>query len=132
MKLKINWDALGIGASLACAIHCALLPLVLSSLPVFGINIVDNKGFEFFMIGLACAIGAYALSHGYKKHHKNIVPFILFFSGMFFLLAKEVWHQYSVILLIPAVVLIVLSHYINFKLCRRMFPEKKGAQISDL
>jgi hypothetical protein len=27
MKGKINWDALGIGASLACAIHCALLPL---------------------------------------------------------------------------------------------------------
>ena len=26
MKLKINWDVLGIGASLACAIHCALLP----------------------------------------------------------------------------------------------------------
>ena len=42
MKLKINWDALGIGASLACAIHCALLPLFLSSLPLFGTNIINN------------------------------------------------------------------------------------------
>ena len=24
-----NWDAIGVGASLACAIHCALLPLFL-------------------------------------------------------------------------------------------------------
>ncbi|HAL95914.1 MAG TPA: MerC domain-containing protein, partial [Chitinophagaceae bacterium] len=33
MRFRINWDALGISASIACAIHCALLPLFLSSLP---------------------------------------------------------------------------------------------------
>ena len=33
MRLKINWDALGIATSLACAIHCAVLPLLLTSLP---------------------------------------------------------------------------------------------------
>ena len=45
MKGKINWDALGIGASLACAIHCALLPLFFSTLPLFGINIIHHLGF---------------------------------------------------------------------------------------
>jgi len=34
MNWKVNWDALGVGASLACAIHCAVLPLILTSLPV--------------------------------------------------------------------------------------------------
>jgi hypothetical protein len=42
MSKKINWDALGIATSLACAIHCALLPLFLSSLPLFGVNIIEN------------------------------------------------------------------------------------------
>ena len=41
MKFKINWDAFGIAASVACAIHCAVLPLILSSLPLFGINIIE-------------------------------------------------------------------------------------------
>jgi len=119
MSVKINWDAMGIGASVACAIHCALLPLVLTALPIFGINIIDNKAFEYFMILLAFAIGAYALSHGYRKHHKNAAPLIVFSCGMLFLFAKEIWHDYSVILLIPAVTLIVSAHIINFKLCRK-------------
>ncbi|HEX7905671.1 MAG TPA: MerC family mercury resistance protein, partial [Chitinophagaceae bacterium] len=57
MKYKINWDALGIGASLACAIHCALLPLLISSLPLFGMDIINNETFEISMIVLAFGIG---------------------------------------------------------------------------
>ena len=44
--LKINYDALGIAASVACAIHCAVLPLLMSSLPILGINIINNVFFE--------------------------------------------------------------------------------------
>jgi hypothetical protein len=119
MKLKINWDALGIGTSVACAIHCALLPLVLTALPIFGVNIIENKPFEYSMILLAFAIGAYALSHGFRRHHRNAVPLIVFSIGIIFLFAKEVWHTYSIVLLIPAVTLIVTAHFINFKLCRK-------------
>ena len=57
MNFRINWDALGISASLACAIHCALLPLLLSSLPVFGVNILHNLKFEIIMILMALVIG---------------------------------------------------------------------------
>src|SRR5215210_8843187 len=71
---KINWDALGIVTSIACAIHCALLPLLLTSLPLFGINIINNLSFELFMILLAFCIGAYSLFHGWKKHHHSWLP----------------------------------------------------------
>lgn len=125
MRFKLNWDALGIGASLACAIHCALLPLVMSTLPIFGINIIDNKAFEYFMIFLAFAVGSYALRHGYQKHHHSLTPVLLFTVGILFLFAKEIWHEYSVILLIPAVTLIVWGHFYNYRLCRK--GEKKAA-----
>ncbi|HEY0298067.1 MAG TPA: MerC domain-containing protein [Arachidicoccus sp.] len=118
--MKINWDAMGIGASVACAIHCALLPLVLSSLPILGVNIIENKSFEYFMIALAFVIGAYALSHGFRKHHRNLAPLLIFSGGMLFLFAKEIWHDHALLLLIPAVTLIVSAHYVNFKLCRKV------------
>jgi MerC mercury resistance protein len=118
MKYKINWDALGIGASLACAIHCALLPLFLSSLPLFGINIIHNIGFEIGMILLALIIGSYSLYHGYKKHHHSLLPLILFFSGFIFLVLKQFFIQYETWLLIPAVALIITAHLINYKSCR--------------
>lgn len=120
MRLKLNWDALGIGASLACAIHCALLPLVMTTLPIFGINIIENKGFEYFMIFLAFAVGAYALSHGYRKHHRSLFPVMIFMVGMLFLLSKEIWHDYSIVLLIPAVTLILWAHFYNYRLCRKV------------
>jgi hypothetical protein len=118
MKLKINWDALGIGTSIACAIHCALLPLFLTSLPLFGINIVHNTAFEFGMIGLALIIGSRAMYHGYKKHHHSWKPLVFFLIGMLFLFTKQFMLHWHYVLLIPAVFFIIYAHLINFKACR--------------
>lgn len=118
MKFRINWDALGIGASLACAIHCALLPLFLSSLPLFGINIIHNDWFEVGMILLALCIGSYSLYHGYKKHHHSLLPLALFSAGFVFLVLKQFYIHHQTWMLIPAVALIVTAHILNYKSCR--------------
>jgi hypothetical protein len=116
-RLKINWDALGITASLACAIHCALLPLFLTSLPLFGINIIHNAEFEYGMILLAFFVGAYSLYHGWKKHHHSKKPITIFTIGIILLFAKQIWHNYETLFLIPAVICIVTGHIINYKSC---------------
>jgi len=118
MNSRINWDALGISASLACAIHCAILPLVLTSLPIIGIDLIDNEGFEYFMIVLAFAIGAFSLWHGYRKHHHSYIPLLIFIPGMLLLLAKQIWHDYQYWILPVAVLLIVVAHLKNYKACR--------------
>src|SRR5450432_2971862 len=107
MAGKINWDTLGITASVACAIHCAVLPLVLTSLPVFGFDIVQNSFFEYGMILLAFLVGIYSLSHGFRKHHGRFLPFTIFSIGILFLLAKQVWHTLHLWLLVPAVIAII-------------------------
>ncbi|HEX2629370.1 MAG TPA: MerC domain-containing protein [Chitinophagaceae bacterium] len=118
MKFKINWDALGIGASMACAIHCALLPMFLSSLPLFGVNIIENQAFEAGMIILAFVIGSYSLYHGYRKHHHSWLPFILFSIGFLCLVFKEFVAHNQIWLLIPAVILIISAHISNYRSCR--------------
>jgi uncharacterized membrane protein YoaK (UPF0700 family) len=118
MKFKINWDAFGIAASVACAIHCAVLPLLLSSLPLFGINIIENQGFEFIMIALAFIVGVYSLYHGRKKHHHSYYPMLLFAAGIGILFIKSILYSHSLMLLLPAVSLVVIAHYLNYKLCR--------------
>lgn len=116
--IKINWDAFGVTVSIACAIHCALLPLILSSLPLFGVDIIDNIYFEYGMIALAFFVGAYSLYHGFKKHHHKWLPLIIFSVGIFCLLAKQIFHNWHLYLLIPAVIFIILSHFLNYKFCR--------------
>ena len=118
MNKKINWDALGITASLACAIHCALLPLFFTSLPIFGINIIENPAFEAIMVGVAFIIGSYSLYHGYKKHHHSFVPIIVFTIGFVFLILKLFFVEYEYWLLVPAVFGIIFSHIINYRACR--------------
>ena len=119
MNLKINWDGLGIATSLACAIHCIVLPLLLTSLPLFGMNIIHNVYFEWGMIMLAFAVGVYALAHGYKTHHKNILPVFLFTAGFLLLITKQFFLQIEGYFVVPAVILIVSAHYINYRLCTK-------------
>lgn len=118
-RVKINWDAAGIATAIACAIHCAILPLFLISLPILGINIINNKPFEYGMIGTAFIVGCIALSHGFRKHHHHIAPLILFAIGIFFLILKEYLVSIELPFLIIAFIFIVGAHYINYRLCRK-------------
>ena len=116
---RINLDGLGIAASLLCAIHCAVLPLLFTSLPLLGLDLVKNKGFEYGMIGLAFAIGSYALYHGFKKHHHRIIPFLLLIAGFVFLFLKEMLPAHHTWMVLPALLLIVSAHYANYKYCQK-------------
>lgn len=118
MNFKINWDAFGIATSVACAIHCAVLPLVLSSLPLFGINIIENQGFELLMIGLAFVVGVYSLYHGRKKHHHSYTPLLIFALGIVLMVVKSISQSHTLWLLIPAVTAVITAHFLNYKLCR--------------
>jgi hypothetical protein len=121
MGLKINWHALGISTSIICAIHCALAPLLMSSLPLFGVNIIENVWVELLLLGSAFLIGIISLWHGYKKHHHTITPLMLFSTGMLlFFIHQFTDNDYSVlILVIPGVVAIIAAHMLNYVKCRK-------------
>ena len=120
MFRKLNLDPLGVSASILCAIHCAVLPLLMASLPILGINILHNALFEYGMIALAFAIGTTALWHGFTRHHHKLTPWLLFTAGMCCLIAKEIWLNYEFGFLPFAVLLIVGAHWLNHRWCRRL------------
>lgn len=119
MNFRINWEALGVGASIACAIHCAVIPLFITSLPLWGINIVHNLFIEVLLLGSAFVIGFSTLWHGYKKHHHRATSLILFSAGMvLFTINQFVLFPYSsFIFVIPAVALIIAAHFLNHRYC---------------
>ncbi len=119
MNIKTNWDNIGIITSLTCAIHCVVLPLVFTSLPLFGVNIIHNIYFEWGMILLAFLVGVYSLYHGYKTHHKNKIAMVYFTIGFSLLVAKQFLLQWEVWFVIPAVVFIIGAHYKKYLLCTK-------------
>lgn len=119
MPAKVNWDFMGIATSVACAIHCAVLPVLISTLPIFGINIIHNSFFEWGMIALAFLVGCYSLLHGYIRHHKNYMPLIVFSTGAIFLVLKQFFVSYEYLFLSFAVFFIISSHLFNYRYCHQ-------------
>ena len=110
---------MGVATSVVCAIHCAVLPILMSSLTVFGINIIHNSFFEWSMIALAFLVGSYSLFHGYIRHHRSWVPVLIFSAGFVFLILKQFNPSQEYWFLSIAVALIISAHLYNFRLCRQ-------------
>lgn len=61
-------DRLGATGSLLCAVHCALLPMLLAVLPSLGIAAWLGEGFERGFVLFASALGLFTLLWGYRRH----------------------------------------------------------------
>ena len=75
----VTWaDWTGLAASIACGIHCAAMPLLLSYLPSFGLSWLAHEGFHQWMTVACFLFAAAAFVPGWRKH-KSLVPA---FSGV--------------------------------------------------
>ena len=61
-------DRLGATGSLLCAVHCALLPVVIALLPSVGLAGLLGDRLEFAFVLFASAVGLYSLLTGYRRH----------------------------------------------------------------
>lgn len=61
-------DRIGASGSLVCALHCALLPLVIAALPSLGVAIWLGDGFEQGFVLFATLLGLFSLVSGYRRH----------------------------------------------------------------
>ena len=111
-------DKFGILASVACAVHCALLPLVITVLPLVGMEFLANEWVEIVMISVAVCLGACSLAGAYALH-KSLVPFTALMLGFALIGTGHFWIDDWESVLIPLGGLtIATSHYINWKMSR--------------
>ncbi|WP_197999405.1 MerC domain-containing protein [Gimesia chilikensis] len=63
----------GLVLSLACVVHCILMPVCLASLPSWGLGWMASPYFHQILAVLGVAIGIWALVPGWKRHRRHIV-----------------------------------------------------------
>lgn len=61
-------DRFGATGSLVCALHCALLPLVIAALPSLGLAVWLSDGFERGFVLFASLLGVFSLVWGWRRH----------------------------------------------------------------
>ena len=86
--------------SLACAIHCALMPLVITLLPLVGMQFLASHTVEFAMLAFGLGFGGYGVFKGYRSHRNRrplaavMLGSILVLTGLF--LVPEAWEPFLV------------------------------------
>jgi hypothetical protein len=119
MNLKINsttLDKLGITASIGCAIHCAGLPLLMTFLPMFGLEFLANGWVEVSMIGISVFVGGCALIRTYANH-KSLTPLIILVIGFLIIGIGHYLGESMEATVVPIGGLtIAFAHYKNWKL----------------
>lgn len=63
-------DQLGATLSLACALHCALQPVLLLTLPLLGLGFLLNETLETVFLTISLTLAAWAFFSGYTHHHR--------------------------------------------------------------
>lgn len=61
-------DRIGAAGSLVCAVHCALLPLVIAALPTLGLGLAGEASFEQGFTVFATVLALATLVSGYRRH----------------------------------------------------------------
>jgi len=87
-------DKLGACVSGLCAVHCALLPLVLVALPAWSSSLLASPVWEWTVLALSAAIGCVAFGDGRRQHGSN-APLVRFLGGMTLFLAARAVAQMS-------------------------------------
>ncbi|WP_160712357.1 MerC domain-containing protein [Chitinophaga solisilvae] len=118
---RMNLDTLGISASLLCAVHCAVLPLLLGALPLLGFELAENEMLEYGLLLLSFLIGCISLGRGYIRHHRRLMPLLLFAAGFALLLAGHFIPQAALAeyyLICFGAAGIIAAHLINLRQSR--------------
>ncbi len=121
--VSMGLDKLAIGLSLACAIHCLIIPIALVMLPTLMLGIFADESFHRWMVIAVLPTSLVALTLGCRKH-KSTQVFLLGLAGLaILLLTALIGHDLfgetgeKIATMIGAAT-ISLAHYKNHNLCK--------------
>tara|TARA_B110000114_G_scaffold53031_1_gene56409 strand:+ start:302 stop:721 length:420 start_codon:yes stop_codon:yes gene_type:complete len=120
---QVITDKMAIGLSIACAIHCLFLPVLILMLPSIVALNLDNEAFHMWMVVAVIPCSIYALFLGCKEHSRYQL-FFLAFTGLVILVLALVLGEERIgeagekIMTVAGAALIAVGHWLNFRLCR--------------
>lgn len=64
-------DRAGATASFLCAIHCAVMPFLISVLPLLGLEFLASEPVEWTLLATSAMLGTLSLCLGYRQHRRR-------------------------------------------------------------
>lgn len=115
-------DRAGAWASFVCAIHCAIVPFVVTVLPLVGLGFLVSRPVEWGLLGLSALLGTLSLCLGFREHRSRRVFGVLAVALTFLLAGRlfEEWHLgwWGPVLMVAGGLTMMGAHMFNRHLCR--------------
>ncbi len=113
-QLISNLDFWGCTTSVLCAIHCAILPILLS-MGLIGSHSWLNQPFFELVIILFTFIFVYnSIIKSYLNHKRNYSAFLLACAGLMLIGVHHLLDQYSTTVVVLGGLSIAAAHFVNF------------------
>ena len=112
-------DRWGSVTSVACAIHCAIMPLVLAAVPAAVGGVIGSEWVEWALFSCSAAIALSSLSRGAKAYRRwealcvGVVGLALLAVGR--LGEEKQWGNPAVVLLVAGGFTVAIGHWINLR-----------------
>lgn len=113
-------DRVGAAAATVCAVHCALLPLVLGLAPALGLRLGGWVDFDQAFVVFASLLAGATLALGYRRHREFrawalLVPaLVLVWAGSFTSLHDHTTGH--LVVMVAGGVLLAAAHLLNLRL----------------
>ena len=125
MNTQVKADKLSITLSLACMIHCLLMPSFLILTSGFLAVSIDNELIHRVFLIIVLPVSLYALITGYQNHkilsylYLGISGLWLLFFAVFF--GEGVFGEFTEkSLTLIGSIIVATSHYKNYKACKEL------------
>lgn len=114
-EYRSRWDVIGIGASIACAIHCILLPVIFTTVTLCGIEFIHNPYLEALTILVSMSAGSWAILRDHR--HKSQAIIWSFIMGLVLMITGNFLHGAAteIICKLAGGALIVFAHLKNLR-----------------
>ena len=114
-------DRAGATASFLCAIHCALMPLVVTLLPLLGLSFLASEPVEWALLASSATLGSLSLCLGFRKHRKRRV-FMVLGIALAIMVAGRIFHErhfgvWGPVLMVIGGLMMMSVHLLNHRLC---------------
>lgn len=112
-------DMVGLTISTTCAIHCLLLPMALTLLPLVGLSFLAHDTFDVFMLVTTVSLASASLCWGARVHGRRSILIFIALAVLFFGLGMSALnHSDSHLYLAIGGLSLALGHLLNRRFCR--------------
>lgn len=116
--IGLHLDFIGFVGSTLCAIHCAIVPILIAMGLFKSAFFSEHQQYEDVFVFGAALIALISLSQSYFRKHRNILPLLISASGFVLILLFHHDHgsMTSAVAMIFAGLMVAGAHFFNWRL----------------